>query len=47
MLIRQYLGLVLLRAAARAAWRLIRMSAAAAVLVAAAPGRPSPRPASW
>ena len=37
MLIRQYLALVLLRAAARAAWRLIRVSAAAAVIIAAAP----------
>ena len=37
MLIRQYLALILLRAAGRAVWRLIRVSAAAAVIVAAAP----------
>ncbi len=37
MLIRQYLALMLLRATARVVWRLIRVSAAAAVLIAAAP----------
>jgi hypothetical protein len=37
MLIRQYLTLVLLRAAARALWRLIKVAAAAAVIVGAAP----------
>jgi hypothetical protein len=37
MLIRQYLALLLLRAAARALWRLIKVAAAAAVIIAAAP----------
>ena len=37
MLIRQYLALLLLRAAARMLWRLIKMAAAATVIVAAAP----------
>jgi len=37
MLIRQYLALVLLRAAARAAWRLVKVAAAATVIIAAAP----------
>ena len=37
MLIRQYLALLLLRAAARAAWRLIKAAAAVTVIVAAAP----------
>ncbi len=37
MLIRQYVALLLLRAAARTLWRLIQMMAAAAVIIAAAP----------
>jgi hypothetical protein len=37
MLIRQYVALLLLRAAARTLWRLIKVMAAAAVIIAAAP----------